>query len=435
MSNSPYKVPKITDVGCNRSKFHTNNNVGSSKGNRCKIFSKMVDESAKKPTDLTVPGGSVIGRMQDATRKPDVGSNLYGEGTQEPLSITIETWYSQLSTVLEVKSLPPKAIKSAFQDASKLFGRNFETKVTLRDSGHLGANEDIILCQFDPNFASTNVYCRDPSCSKKNPEAAKEGKRDLYLCPLHRKNLITSIENALAMKKINIPENTEVPEEEQFTGYTSLIGLLERAYQNSKKFGRFEAGKLTPMMEEAILNVRNFLIITSTVLNPDKDNLEVALKYVIEILKLVLNDPENVKQLVSGLVYLLREVIKMILVAFGVIYGWVSLALHSPGSQLGAGLGGTIGLGAGVFFGPWGAAAGMGAGVVLGGLIGNGIYTMFVGDPRQQEMNRFKQGGRGGPGAPDGQPHHQYVVYYFEGNAFAELSLHPFPISDHDNQN
>ena len=435
MSNSPYKVPKITDERCNQSKFHTNNNVVSTKGNRCKLFSKMVDESDKKPTDLTVPGGSVIGRMQDATRKPDVGSNLNGEGTQEPMSSTIDTWYSQLSTVLEVQSLQPKAVKSAFQDASKLFGTNFDTKVTLRDAGHLGANEDIILHQFDPNFISMDVYCRHPSCRNRNPEAAKEGKRDLYLCPPHRKNLVTSIENALAMNEINIPETTEVPEEEQFTGYTSLIGLLERAYQNSKKFGRFEAGKLTPMMEEAILNVRNFLIITRTVLNPDKDNLEVALKYVIEILKLVLNNPENVQPLASTLVYLLQEVIKMILVAFGVIYRWVSLALLSPGSQLGAGLGGTIGLGAGVFFGPWGAAAGMGAGVVLGGLIGNGIYNMVVGDPRQQEMNRSRLGGRGGHGAHHGQPHHQYVVYYFEGNAFGELSLHPFPERDHNSQN
>ena len=398
------------------------------------MFSKMVDKSAKKEKDSTVPGGSVIGRML-YQQKPHVRSYLHGVCAQEPMSITTETWYLELSTALKVESLPPKAIKSAFQDASKLFGTNFDTKVTLRYAGHLGANEDIILCQFDPNFTSTDVFCRDPSCANKNPEAAKEGKRDLYLCPLHRKNLITSIENALATRKIELPQNTEVPEEEQFTGYTSLIGLLERAYQNSKKFGRFEAGKLTPMMEEAILNVRNFLIITSTVLNPDKDNLEVALKYVIEILKLILNNPENVKQLVSSLVYLLREVIKMILVAFGVIYRWVSLALHSPGSQLGAGLGGTIGLGAGFFFGPWGAAAGMGAGAALGGLIGNGIYNMVVGDPRQQEMNRSRPGGRGGPGAPDGQPHHQYVVYYFEGNAFAELSLHPFPVRDHNNQN
>ena len=393
---------------------------------------KMTSKLAKESKDSTAIVGSLLGKIGGDTQKR---FNSYCEGTQEPMSNTIKEWYLQLSVALKVESLPPKAIKSAFQDASKLFGTNFDTKVTLRYAGHLGANEDIILCQFDPNFTSTDVFCRDPSCANKNPEAAKEGKRDLYLCPLHRKNLITSIENALAMKKINIPKNTEVPEEEQFTGYTSLIGLLERAYQNSKKFGRFEERKSTPMIEEAILNVRNVLIITSTVLNPDENNLALLLPNIIYILRLILENSNSAENLVADLVYLLRQVIEMILFYFGVIYRWVSLALHSPGLQLGAGLGGTIGLGAGLFFGPWGAAAGMAAGVVLGGLIGNGIYNMVVGDPRQQEMNRFKQGGRGGPGAPDGQPHHQYVVYYFEGNAFGELSLHPFPISYHDNQN
>ena len=399
----------------------------ASKGHRRKRTSKL----AKESKDSTAIVGSLLGRIGDGQKT----SNPYCKGTQEPMSSTIKEWYLQLSVALKVESLPPKAIKSAFQDAIKLFGTNFDTKVTLRDAGHLGANEDIILRQFDPNFASMDVYCRRPSCGNKNPEAAKEGKRDLYLCPLHRKNLITSIENALAMRNIDIPKNTEVPEEEQYTGYTSLIGLLERAYQNSKKFGRFEEGKSTPKIEEAILNVRNVLIITSTVLNPDENNLALLLPNTICILRLILENSNSAEDLVADLVYFLRQVIEMILFDFGVIYRWVSLALHSPGLQLGAGLGGVIGLGAGGFFGPWGAAAGMGAGVVLGGLIGNGIYNMVVGDPRQQEMNRSRPGGRGGPGAHHGQPHHQYVVYYFEGNAFGELSLHPFPIRDYDNQN
>ncbi|XP_067032000.1 uncharacterized protein [Acropora muricata] len=394
----------------------------ASKGTKCKMTSKL----AKESKDLTATVGSLLERIGDTT-KP---SNPYCKATQEPMSSTIKEWYLQLSVALKVESLPPKAIKSAFQDAIKLFGTNFDTKVTLRDAGHLGANEDIILRQFDPNFASTDVYCRHPSCGEKNPEAAKRGKRDLYLCPQHRKNLVTSIENALAIKKIDIPKNSEVPEKEQFTGYTSLIGLLDRAYQNSKKFGRFEEGKSTPMIEEAILNVRNVLIITSTVLNPDENNLALVLPYIIPILRLILENSNSAENLVPDYVYFLRQIIEKILFYFGVIYRWVSLALHSPGLQLGAGLGGTIGLGAGVFFGPWGAAAGMGAGVVLGGLIGNGIYNMVVGDPRQQEMNRSRPGGRGGPGAPDGQPHHQNVVHYFEGNEFGELILHPFAINE-----
>ena len=377
--------------------------------------------------------GSLLGRIGEAAAQKR--SNSLGEDTQEPMSSTIKTWYLQLSAALKVKSLPPKAIKSAFQDASKLFGTNFATKVTLRDAGHLGANEDIILRQFDPNFISKDVYCRHPSCGNRNPEAGKEGKRDLYLCPLHRKNLITSIENASAMREIDIPKREEVLEDEQFTGYTSLIGLLERAYQNSKKFGSLEKGKTTTMIEEAILNVRNVLIITSTVLNPDNNNLALILPYMINILRLILQNPNSAVTLVAALVYFLREVIEMILYAFGVIYTWVSLALRSPGTQIGAGLGGTIGLVAGIFFGPWAAASGMGAGVLLGGLTGNGIYNMVVGEPRQQAINRFRLGWHGGHNAPDGEPEQQYVVYYFEGNAFGELFLHPFPVRDHDNQN
>ena len=60
---------------------------------------------------------------------------------------------------------------------------------------------------------------------------------------------------------------------------------------------------------------------------------------------------------------------------------------------------------------------------------------MVVRDPRQQAINRFRQDRRGGHNAHDGKPDQQYVVYYFEGNAFGELSLHPFPIRDPDNHN
>ena len=217
------------------------------------------------------------------------------------MSSKIQAWHSQLSAPLQVQSLSPITIKTVFHDASKLFGTNFDEKVTLREDGDLEACKVIILPHFDPNFQSTDVYCREPSCGNRNPEAAKEGKRDLYLCPLHRKNLIISIENALAMKKINIPKNTEVPEEEQFTGYTWLIGLLERAYHDSKKFGRF-AEESTPMIEEAILNVRNVLIITSTVLNPDENNLALILPYVLKILEHIVNNRDKCVTIVADLV-------------------------------------------------------------------------------------------------------------------------------------
>ena len=347
------------------------------------MFSKMVQESSKSAENSTVSVGSVFGRMVDAPQKPYLRSKLHGECTQDPMSSTIKTWHSELRAPLKVKSLPPITVKTDFHDAGKLFGTNFDKKVTLREAGHLEACKDIILTHFDPNFQSTDVYCRQPSCGNRNPEAAKGGKRDLYLCPLHRKNLITSIENALAMRKIDISKSKEVLKEEQFTGYTSFIGLLEHAYHNSKKFGSLQKGELTPMIEEAILNVRNVLIITSTLLNPDVNNLALTLSYVFNIFKLILHSRESATSLVADLVFSLKEVTEMILSAFGVVYRWVSDALprpeeSRPGRQIGAGLGGATGLAVGFFFGPLGAGiAGLTAGVYLGSLIGNGIDLLL----------------------------------------------------------
>ena len=185
--------------------------------------------------------------------------------------------------------------------------------------------------------------------------------------------LRNSISEAFATKSVEISTSAEKPEPGHFAGYTSLISLLEGAYHDAKKFQTLKGKSL--IVQEAILNVRNFLIITSTVLNPDEDNLGIALPPVVQIFRLILENPESVELLGTGFIYVLREVIEMILFAFGVIYTWVSLALGSPGAQIGAGVGGFIGAIAFVL-GPWSGAAGVAVGGTLGGLIGNGIYNL-----------------------------------------------------------
>ena len=345
----------------------------------------------------------------------------------ESLSPTVEAWKLSLSKHLKNVSPPPKVIKTTFKEETrKLFGTKFDNKVTLRKAGHQRAHEEIVLLQFDPNFTSTEVVCRHPSCNSRNLEAAKSGKRDLYLCPHHQQKLKDAISDTLAKKNIQIPTTKENPEPRQFDGYTSLIGVLEGAYHDAKKFQTPQ--KKSPMVEEAILNVRNFLIITNAVLNPDDHNLQLALPPVFRILLLILENSANVPPLVDALLYALRDVIEMILFAFGVIYSWVSISLNSPGSRIGAGVGGVIGGGLGLVMGPWTGVAGLGAGGVLGGFIGSGIYDLVVGDQRAQEMERFRRywAAPGGAGA-NGQPNNQYVVYHFDGNAFGGLYLHPFP--------
>ena len=107
-------------------------------------------------------------------------------------------------------------------------------------------------------------------------------------------------------------------------------------------------------------------------LNPDEGNLGIAQPPVVQILRLILENPVPIQLLGFGLIYILRQVIEMILIAFGIIYTWVSLALGNPGAQIGAGVGGCIGAVAFVL-GPWSGAASVAVGGTLGGLIGNGI--------------------------------------------------------------
>ena len=220
----------------------------------------------------------------------------------ESLSPTVQAWQRSLFKHLKNVSPPPKVIKTTFKEETrKLFGTKFDNKVTLRNAGHQGAHEEIVLLQFDPNFTSTEVFCRHPSCNSRYLEAAKSGKRDLYLCPFHQQKLKDAISDTLAKKNIQIATTKENPDPRQFDGYTSLIGVLEGAYHDAKKFQALE--RRSPMVEEAILNVRNFLIITNAVLNPNGHNLQLALPPVFRILLLILENSANVPPLVDALLY------------------------------------------------------------------------------------------------------------------------------------
>ncbi|XP_020614185.1 uncharacterized protein LOC110052401 [Orbicella faveolata] len=331
-------------------------------------------------------------------------------------SKTVQVWHRGLLRNFRILTPPPTVTNSMFYDARKLFGVNFDNQVTLRNPGYVGGYEDIVLHQFDPNFMSTEVVCCHPSCDNINPAAAKSGKRDLYLCLHHQQELRNSISDVLAKYSVQISTIAEKPEPGHFAGYTSLISLLEGAFHDGKKF-QTPQGK-SPMVQEAILNVRNFLIITSTVLNPDQDNLGIALPPVVEILKLILENPDAIERLVASL----QEVIKSILFAFGVIYKWVSLILRSPGqprsaqvspAQIGARVGACIGASAFVL-GLWSGAAGVTFGWTLGRHIRNSFHNLSR-EQRWQEKDGL---------GPNRQPHNQYPAYYFCGDAKGGFTVH-----------
>ena len=384
-------------------------------------MSFQYDEIAKEKISALGAKLGIIGNQADGSQLRNNSLVLPVAG--ETVSKIVQEWQQELLAHLKPVSPAPKVSKSSLLDAKRLFGDNFKTKVTLRKSGHLGAYEEISLLQFDPNFTSSEVICRHPSCSTKNSKAAKSGnKRDLFLCPIHQQELRNSISDLFAKEKIKLSISTEKPEHGRFAGYTSLISLLEGAYHDAKKFQTLK-GK-SPLIQEAILNVRNFLIITNCLLNPNGDNLEIGLPPVFQILRLILQNPNATNQLGVHLIYMLREVIEMILFSFGVIYCWVTLALSNPGAQIGFGVGMILGAGA-FLLGPWSGVAGVAIGGSAGGLIGNGIHGLISGGQRHQELQRFRERRReaGGDIQRNGQPNNQYPVYYFEGDVAGGLDL------------
>ena len=231
------------------------------------------------------------------------------------------------------------------------------------------------------------------------------------------------------------------PDKGTFDGYTSMIGHLDHAYRDcmTSPFSRRLGWRTKPLVKEAILNVRNYLIIVNAVLNPDEENLGVVLPPVYQILREILQNCHN-REFVQNLVQLLREVVRAIVFAFGVVYTWVSVALSDPGAQIGAGLGGIIGCVAGFFgAGPAGAVGGGVGGASCGGLIGNGISNLIRGQPPHgqpqhvDELQEFREFWNQGPQQgnagvlavqdADGQNQDHYPVFYFTGSVWGDIAL------------
>ena len=338
-------------------------------------------------------------------------------------SSTVDDWKHVLQKHLEVPSTLPSVIKGDFQDAEKLFkpGKNGQIKaeVILRRKSTFFQRftwqkrkpvaDEIVLPQFDPNLKSNAVVCRYPTCKNKNADAPKRGtcvKRDLYLCQNHRERLKSRICEAMAEEGIEFHQDEFASEPGRFEGYTSLIGLFDEASRKSKN----------ETVREVALNTRNFLIITSTLLNPDDENLSVALPAVAAVTGRIVTSGGRVADnleaaadrvertfretigdsaRVQNLLSLLRGIIDIILFAFGVLYTWI--VPSNIGGKIGAGIGGGIGL-VGFAVGPGGGAAGVTLGAAFGGLIGSGVFDLIreTRDQRRDDRARREWLGAGG---------------------------------------
>ena len=244
-------------------------------------------------------------------------------------------------------------------------------------------NKSVVeLQQFNPSFFlkdPRDIHCRIPGCSAtiqrlKPTRSSEKIKQDLFLCCAHRERLISEVTKRCAEENVII--NIASFKKEDFNGYTSLIGMLEKAFTHCQKQASVLSATTNSLLAEVFLNTRNFLVITNALLNPDDDNTKTVLAPWLKMFESFLScakDPQKLQSLVKAL----QEIMNMILLFFGVIYSWVFLG--NPGSRVGGGVGLVLGLVGGAAFAasaPFILAASV-VGLVAGNLIGSGSYDWY----------------------------------------------------------
>ena len=287
---------------------------------------------------------------------------------------------------------PTVPVKTTQCNAKKLFGDApyHSKKIHLRTSEQMKHGSAIKLPQFDPNFFSLDqVHCRYPDCCETKARipnhSSKTNKEDLYLCQSHREQMVHIITKQCAERGIKLNVNYNDVQHEDFDGYISLIGLMEKAFQHFKKMASvsptfpFPSSVVDLFLAEIFLNVRNLLIITNVLLNPDHVNIYTVLISVSSILYLLVERSGD-RQFVENIVFLLGGVMETIYFYFGIVCTWVSLPFRrNQGAQIGAGLGCAAGaIAAAAAFGPAlpVIALAAGIGLVSGGLFGGGIFNL-----------------------------------------------------------
>ena len=269
--------------------------------------------------------------------------------------------------------------------------------IQLRTAEDTKSENGVKLRRFNPSFFlkdSSTIHCRIPGCSTtvqrlKPANSGENIKQDLFLCSSHREMLISEITKRCAEENVFVPSFGQ----EDFIGYTSLIGKLEKAFTHFQKQAS-SPSDTNSLLAEVFLNTRNFLIITNALLNPDEDNIKTTMPSCMTMLNNVLSSTKN-QSLLQKMIVLMRNVQNTILFYFSIFYAWVELT--SPGTRLGGGVGLALGF-FGCALGGFASgviAAGSVVGLIAGSLIGSGGYDMRS-DPaevkaRQEAMQRYLQ--------------------------------------------
>ena len=289
--------------------------------------------------------------------------------------------------------------------------------IQLRTADDVKNESAVELSQFNPSFFlkdGSEVHCRFPGCSattqRLKSNSSEKIKQDLFLCRTHRERLTSEVVKRCTEAKVSV--NVASFKQEDFNGYTSLIGDLEKALAHVQK----QWFKSDSLLAEVFLNTRNFLVITNALLNPDENNTVTALAPYLSVFQGILSYLEDPKKLRS-LVEALRDIMNMILRFFGVIYDW--LFVENPGGRFGSGVGLAIGFirSAAIGWSPAGIFAAAVVGLLSGKLIGSGGYDIYTNQQmiqkRRECMNRLVEQ----------QGTQQRVLFFVLANADGDISI------------
>lgn len=184
--------------------------------------------------------------------------------------------------------------------------------INLRTAAETQRKDGVIkLKQFNPTFflVGENLPCRVPGCSVTTPRLKPSTKQDLFLCEVHRTKLANLVSERCDKEGISI--STASFKHADFHGYTYLIGELEKAFMHLiKKPGTLNMPNDMPnvyfnsnlVLAEVFLNSQNFLTITQALLNPNGDNVGVALPGWFVMLDRIMSNlaqPDLLERLVS----------------------------------------------------------------------------------------------------------------------------------------
>jgi hypothetical protein len=205
---------------------------------------------------------------------------------------------------------------------------SLQTGIRLRTAEQTKSMDVVKLQRFNPYFWDREPKCIPgcvAGCRKRKRSLSSEEVRtkpDLFLCKTHHANLTDLVSKHCT--RGNITENVASFKNDEFKGYTSLIGILEKAYMHLHSNWWFRLTSVDYLLAEVFLNTRNFLIITSALMSPDEDNTVTALGLCLTKFKRCLENLESLQCMRGAL----REAMIMLLQFFGVGYKWVILEVE-----------------------------------------------------------------------------------------------------------